>query len=96
MATISKLTAKERRDVQARDALWEFALAVKALPVPVSAKAEILIDALWAINYLVIVQLRCVSKQKFGSCDEYSSNRTERRFIYRKLLTACGVNARHV
>ena len=87
------------QDWKQKQALRNFALAVMGLPVSMNCKAETLRYALEEIDEVEHAELDVSCRLRFDRnlewcCD--SDNRTERRWAWRNLLRACGVDSRHV
>jgi len=90
------MTAREA--LRAR-ALRKFAEAVKGLPVGMWKRCEWLEDALYRMDFAAwepIVGV-CVKRTGYTPAEAVCiDSRTDRRWLYRKLLTAYGIDARHV
>lgn len=95
-----KLTKEAKLREFAEAALHEFAEAVKALPIAVYFKCEMLGTALFEIDYdnqfQAIVTAAVKRFRMAPGHDDFHSNRTRLRWHYRNLLAACGVESRHV
>ena len=87
------------RDWTRKRALHKFALAVMGLPVGMWKRCEWLEDALYRMDFAAwepIVGV-CVKRTGYTPAEAVCiDSRTDRRWLYRKLLTACGIDARHV